>query len=224
MRVEIFPEQAPAGYPWHAYFGARFAWRDERAMLLRGVNGSGYMTAQTRPQTPDFLELRMHQQSTVIFPGGLPFHQRHENRMLDIILVVEGEKTTAFDLAVALDREHPMQTALGLITPVSMIATTKGPPHIGAAGWLFHLDATNLLLTGLRPVETEKGLADAVQARMLECGAYGGQADFRCPRNPRKAVLLDARGSHVLDATTLGDTASFEVMPGDFVNLQVDFS
>ena len=74
LRIEIYPEQPPTGYPWHAYYGARFAWRDERAMLLRGVNGTGYITSHTRPETPDYLELRAGRQSTSIFPGGLPFH------------------------------------------------------------------------------------------------------------------------------------------------------
>jgi hypothetical protein len=225
LRLEIYPEQPPAGYPWHAYYGARFAWRDERAMLLRGLGGTGYITTQTRPQTPDYLEVRMGRQNTIIFPGGLPFHQRHENRMLDIVLVPEGEKGQTFDLALGLDREHPMQTALGLVTPVSLLPTTKGPPHVGAAGWLFHLDATNLLLTGMRPLARgDDGFADAVLARMVECGAYGGQADLRCPRDPRRAVLLDVRGEHLLDAGTQGDAASFEVMPSDLINLQVDFS
>ncbi len=223
LRIEIIPEQPPAGYPWHAYFGARFAWRDERATLLRGVNGSGYISTQARPQSPDYLELRMSRQSTVIFPGGLPFHQRHENRMLDVVLVPEGEKCQTFDLALGLDREHPMQTALGMITPATLVPTSKGPPHVGAAGWLFHLDAPNLLLTGLRPVEEDNGTADAVRVRFLECGSYGGQADLRCPRDPRRAILVDAGGGHLLDATTQGDAASFEVMPGDLVNLQVEF-
>jgi len=31
------------------------------------------------------------------------------------------------------------------------VPTSKGPPHIGATGWLFHLDAPNVLLTSLRP-------------------------------------------------------------------------
>ena len=224
MRIELYPELPPAGYPWHAYYGARFAWRDERAMLLRGVNGTGYVSTQTRPQTPDFLELRQGRQSVVIFPGGLPFHQRHESRMLDIILVPEGEKAHVFDLAVALDREHPMQTALGMITPVTLVPTSKGPPHVGATGWLFHLDASHLLLTGMRPAPLANGPADAIQVRLLECGAYGGQAELHCPRNPRKAALVDARGTSLLDATCQGDAVSFEVMPGDLASLQVEFS
>ena len=67
----------------------------------------------TRPQTPDFLDLRPGRYGTVVFPGGLPFHQRQEGRMLDVILIPEGEKATTFDLGIALDREQPMQTALG---------------------------------------------------------------------------------------------------------------
>jgi hypothetical protein len=233
VRVEIFPEQRPAGYPWHAYYGARFAWRDERAVLLRGVNGTGYITNHVRPQTPDYLEVRLARQSTVLFPGGLPFHQRQEGRYLDMILVPEGETAEAFEFGVALDREHPMQTALGMITPVPVVATTKGPPHIGAKGWLFHLDAPNLLLTGLRPgkmevaaegAEASANGIDAITARLLECGTFQSHAELRCVRDPRRVALLDARGTYLMEGSASGDAALFDVAPGDLVQLQVEFS
>ena len=48
LRIELDPVHPPAGYPWHAYYGARFAWRDERAALFRGVNGAN----DPRPRTP----------------------------------------------------------------------------------------------------------------------------------------------------------------------------
>jgi hypothetical protein len=232
LRIELFPEQAAAGQPWHAFFGARFAWRDERALMLRGINGTGYVTSHTRPQTPDYLELRTGRHNTVVFPGGLPFSQRFESRMLDVILVPPGESNNIFDVGIGLDREHPMQTALGLTTPVPLVPTEKGPPHVGATGWLFHLDTSNLLLTGMRPGglelrevggESIGDLEDAVTARLLECAALSGQAEFRCVRNPRRAVLLDARGSRLLEAATNGDAAQFEVTPGDFVQVQVEF-
>ena len=94
-----------------------------------------------RPETPDYVEIRIGSQSTVIFPGGLPFHQRHGGRMLDVILVPEGETARSFDLAIGLDRVSPMQTALGMVTPLPVVPVASGPPHIGASGWLFHLDA-----------------------------------------------------------------------------------
>ncbi|HEX5269178.1 MAG TPA: hypothetical protein VFW33_01760, partial [Gemmataceae bacterium] len=181
LRVEVAPLHPPEGYPWHAYYGARFAWGDERAAVLRGVNGTAYVTSHTRPESPDYLELRLGKQATTIFPAGLPFHQRHGGRMADVILLPEGESARTFDLAIGLDREYPTQTALGLVTPVPLVPAPKGPPHVGATGWLFHLDMPNVALLGMRPAPEG---ADAVIARLLEIGACGAHAEFRCARDP----------------------------------------
>jgi hypothetical protein len=220
MRIEITPQHPPQGYPWHAYYGARFAWRDERATLLRGVNGTASVTSHTRPETPDYLELRTRRQSTLLLPGGLPFHQRQGVRMLDILLIPEGETEQVFDIGLGLDREYPMQTALGMITPVPVLPVAKGPPHVGAAGWLFHLDAPNLLLSSFRPAPSR---ADAIIARMLECSNHSAQAEFRCARDPRRAVLVDAQGNPLLEATTDGDAARFDVGAGELVHLRIEF-
>jgi hypothetical protein len=224
LRIEISFEQPPAGYPWHAYYGARFAWRDERATMLRGVGGAAQISTEPRPLTLDFLELRLGRQATTIFPGGLPFHQRHQGRMLDMILIPEGETANIFELGIGLDREHPMQTALGMVTPVPLVPTGKGPPHVGASGWLFHLDAPNLLLTGMRPGGASPDVTDAVTVRLLECMTQYSHAEFRCVRDPHRAVLQDARGTQLAEATTSGDTVGFDVAPGDLVQLQIDFS
>jgi hypothetical protein len=221
LRIDIMPVQPPQGYPWHAYYAARFAWRDERATLLRGVNGMSSITSHSRPETPDYLEIRLGRQNTVLFPGGLPFHQRHGGRMLDILLVCPGEATRTFDLAIGLDREYPAQTALGLVTPAPVVATTQGPPHVGAEGWLFHLDAPNLLLTSLRPVA---GGVDGLVARLLECGGFESHAELRCVRDPQRAALLDARGELQMDAPTQGDAVLLDVARNDLVQLRIDFS
>ena len=232
MRIELEPTNAPTGYPWFAYYGSRFAWRDERGILLRSAAGTGYVTAHPRPQTPDYLELRLGRFGTVIYPGGLPFHQRHEGRMLDVILVPEGEKAHTFDLAIALDREQPIQTAQGLVTPSIVVPTEKGPPHIGASGWLFHLDSPHLLLSRLQPgaveVRTDGDARpeprDVVTARFLECGGHSGQAEFRCVRNPRRAAVLNARGDFLLEASVNGDAVGLEVTPNDLAQVQIEFS
>jgi alpha-mannosidase len=219
LSIEIHPEHGPAGYPWHSYYGARFAWRDERATLVRGVNGSGYNTTHARPETPDYLELRFGRQTTTLFPCGLPFHQRQGGRMLDVILITEGETTRTFELALGLDREYPMQTALGLITPVTVVPTAKGPPHVGSAGWLFHLDAPNVLLTKMWPDAND----DAVLFRFLECHSHLVQAELRCVRNPVRASAVDASGSVFNDANVSGDGVLFEAAAGDLVQLRVEF-
>jgi hypothetical protein len=220
LRIEIVPHHQPEGYPWHAYYGARFAWGDERSALLRGVNGTAYVTSQTRPESPDYLELRLGRQSTLIFPGGLPFHQRHGARMADVILLPEGETARTFDLAVGLDREYPTQTALGLVTPVPLVRAEKGPPHVGATGWLFHLDMPNIALLGMRPAADG---ADAVVARLLEVGGRGAHAELRCARDPQRAVVLDARGEAQMEVSVSGDAVLFELAQGDLAQLRVEF-
>lgn len=221
LHIEIDPVLPPAGDPWHSFFAARFAWREERTQLVRGLHGSMSLSNAQRPETPDNLDLRLGRQSTSIFPGGLPFHQRHESRMLDVLLITEGESARSFDLALGLDREFPMQTALGIVSPVVVIPTTKGPPHVGASGWLFHLDAPNLLMTSLRPAPENY---DGLTARMLECTSYGGQATFRTVRNPIRAELMDARGHPVSDGEVSDDSAQFDFAAGDLIHLRLDFS
>jgi hypothetical protein len=232
IRIELAPTQPPAGYGWHAYYGARFAWREERAALFRAINGTGFHTTHPRPQSPDYLEVRLHPQSTAILTGGLPFHQRQGGRMVDVILVPEGEKASVFELGIVLDRDQPMQTALGYASPLAVVPTAKGPPHVGAAGWLFHVDASNLLLTRLVPGTVEarpdaapaSGPADAITARLLECANYSGFAEFRCVRDPRRAAILDGRGQQLVQANTHGDVVNLEVSPNDLVHVQVEFS
>ena len=150
--------------------------------------------------------------------------------MVDVILVPEGEKANVFEMGIAFDREVPMQTAWGYTSPLAVVPTTKGPPHIGASGWLFHIDASNLLLTRMTPGllasrERERPeVDDAITARFLECANYSGLAEFRCVRDPQRATVLDARGQFVLDAHRSGDIVHLEVTPNDLAHVQVEFS
>jgi hypothetical protein len=219
LRIEIFPEKPPLGYPWHAYYGARFAWRDERATLVRGVSGAAEVTTYSRPVTPDFLELREGTRRTLLLPGGLPFHQRQGTRMLDVMLVPEGESAHTFDLALGLDRDQPMQTAWGLCSPVIVVPVEKGPPPVGPSGWLFHLDASNLLLTSLRAVPD----AAAVTATLLECAGFAGSAELRCPRDPTSAAILDAAGGSFQTLYTQGDAVQLDCAAHDLLEVRVDF-
>ena len=221
MRVEIIPEQPIEGYPWHAYFASRFAWGDQRATMLRGIAGAAHVTTNNRPISPEYLELHTGKQNTILFPCGLPFHQRHGTRMVDVILAPPGEATHTFDLAIGLDRDYPAQTALGLATPVTMVPVDRGPPSIGSSGWLFHLSLPNLLMTSLRP---PPDAADAILLRMLECSGQYCHAELRCVRDPVRASFVDGKGNSVYDQSVSGDTVSIEVAQSDLVTVRVDFS
>jgi hypothetical protein len=220
LRIEIEPNHAPTGYPWHAYYGARLAWREERAALLRGVNGLSMQTTHTRPVSPDFVDVRIGRSGTTILTGGLPFNQRQGTRMLDVILVPEGEQAKVFDLGLAIDRDYPMQAAVGMISPLAVVPTSKGPPHIGPSGWLFHVDSPNLLLINLRPADD--GGRSFIATFLETSGAHGGTAELRCVRDPSGATLIDGDGHPTTGLTVTGDTVRIEFASGELLRVRVD--
>ncbi|MBI1915119.1 MAG: hypothetical protein HYS12_10330 [Planctomycetes bacterium] len=141
--------------------------------------------------------------------------------MLDVILVPEGEQQQTFDLAIGLDRDHPMLTAFGMVSPVALVPSAKGPPHVGATGWLFHLDAPNLLLTSLRPAP---GGADGVVARLVEVGNHSGHSEMRCVRDPQQVRQVNARGEVLAELGYSGDTVYLDVAEGELLHLRIDFT
>ena len=224
VRIEIEPKQSPTGYPWHAYFGARFAWRDESAALMRGVNGTSNQTTQTRPLSPDYLEVRLGRANTLVFTGGLPFHQRHGTRMVDVILIPENEAARVFELGLALDRENLMQAATGFVSPIAIVPTAKGPPHVGPAGWLFHIDAPNFLMTSLKPFEGSDDSKRSLQAHFMETTGFSGTAELRCVRDPASAYVLDGEGTTTIELPVTGDAVRIDFSANDLQRIQIDFA
>jgi hypothetical protein len=220
VHIEVEPKHLPSGYPWHAFYGARFAWREDRAALLRGVNGLAMQTTHTRPVSPDFVDIRLGRSGTAILTGGLPFHQRQGVRMLDVILIPEGEEARVFDLGLAIDRDYPMQAAVGMISPLAIVPTRKGPPHIGPSGWLFHVDSPNLLLVNLRP--TDDGGRSFIATFLETSGIHGGTAELRCVRDPAAASLLDGDNNPTTGLSVIGDAVRLEFAAGELLRVRVD--
>ncbi len=224
IRIELDVKHEPTGYPWHSFFGARFGWRDERAVLFRGVNGTNAQTGYTRPVSPDYLEVRLSAERSFLFTGGLPFLQRHGSRMVDVILVPEGEQSRTFEMLLATDRDVPMQTAMGWVAPAPVVETAKGPPHFGTSGWLAHIDMPSLILTALEPVPAGEGANRAIAARMIECAGFGGAAELRFARDPTRASLIDGMCKPLHPLTMLGDAVQVEYSAGETVRVMLEWT
>lgn len=223
LRLELDIRRPPIGYPWHGYYAARFGWRDERAVLFRGVNGANTQTGITRPVSPDYLEVRLGAERSFLFTGGLPFLQRHGDRMVDVILVPEGEQTRTFDLLLSTDKEVPMQTAIGWVSPVPVVETDKGPPHFGATGWLGHVDMPGLILTRLEPCPAGPGADRAVAARFVETTGFAGTAELRFARDPSRAWLIDGRDQPLQPLTLSGDAVLLDYSAGETVRVKLEW-
>jgi hypothetical protein len=223
VRIELDIRHEPTGYPWHAFFGARFGWRDERAVLFRGVNGTNTQTGYTRPVSPDYLEIRLGSERSFLYTGGLPFIQRHGTRMADVVLATEGERGRIFELLLATDRDVPMQTAAGWVSPTPVVETTKGPPHFGHSGWLAHIDMPGLILTSLQPAQAGEGANRAVAARLMETVGFGGAAEVRFARDPSRASLIDGTGKSLQPLSMLGDAVQVEYSAGETVRVLLEW-
>jgi hypothetical protein len=125
-----------------------------------------------------------------------------------------------FDLGLALDRDYPMQAAVGMISPLVVVPTTKGPPHIGPTGWLFHLDTPNLLLINLRPAAD--GSRGFIATFLETSGLHGGAAELRCVRDPAGATLVDGDDQPTTGLSVVGDAVRLEYAAGEMVRVKVD--
>ncbi|MEZ6139437.1 MAG: hypothetical protein R3B84_02595 [Zavarzinella sp.] len=221
ISITIRPSHPPTGYPWHAYYGARFAWRDEHSALFRGISGLSFATQHSRPQTPDFLEIKYGRSTTTILTGGLPFLQKNGSRMMDLILIPEGEQETHFELGVLLDRDYPLQSAIGFTTPVTMIPTEKGPPPTGATGWLFQVDSPNLAMLNMTP--TPDGQRAIIVTFLETSGLHGGIAYFACFRPPVSAVLLDGDDQPFTGLEIEEHQVKLEFAGGELFRIRVNF-
>ncbi|MBA4190040.1 MAG: hypothetical protein C0467_18805 [Planctomycetaceae bacterium] len=223
LRIELDVKHEPTGYPWHAFYATRMGWRDERAVLFRGVNGANTQTGVTRPVSPDYLEVRLGAERSFIFTGGLPFIQRHGNRMADVILVPEGEQARTFDLLLATDRDIPMQTAAGWVSPSPVVETDKGPPHFGTSGWLAHVDMPSLIVTALQPCAASDGSNRAIAIRMMESAGFGGAAELRFARDPSQASSVDGEGRSLQPLTMTGDAVQLEFSAGETLRVKLEW-
>ncbi|CAN5384792.1 hypothetical protein BH11PLA2_BH11PLA2_08040 [soil metagenome] len=224
LRIEITPVAPTAGYPWHHYYGARFGWRDDRAALYRGVQGSNAVTGLLHPVSPDYLEVRYGRERSFLFTGGLPYLQKHGSRMIDVVLNAEGETTTSFDLLIAFDREHPMPTAAGWTAPTQVIAVDKGAPPMGTSGWLASHDLPSLLLTSLRPCSPGEGMSRAVTARFTETAGFASSAELRFARDTQRVYTADLNGVTELPVTLTGDSIPMACSANELVNFKIEWA
>jgi hypothetical protein len=126
-------------------------------------------------------------------------------------------------LLIAADRDLPMQTAQGWVTPVPLVETSRGPPHFGASTWLGHVDMPSLLLTSLKPAAAAEGVNRAITARFVESAGFGGTAELRLARDPTRAALVDGMGKPTQPLSLLGDAVQMEYSANETLRVLLEW-
>lgn len=219
VSVVLDCDALPQGDPWDSYYAARFAWGDPSAELHRGVGLMSQPTEAKRIEAPDFIEIQCDASRTAILTGGLPYHRRSGERMLDCLLVVEGERERRFEFAIAIDCPHPAAAAVELLSPVTVHPDVVPPPAGNPYGWLFHIDARDVVVTHWEPL-IEDGKVCGFVVRLLETAGRARRPRLRTFRPVQVARQVDFRGQPLIELALDGDAVRVDLGANEWVQIE----
>jgi alpha-mannosidase len=117
-------------------------------------------------------------------------------RMLDSLLVVNGESRRSFRLGVGIDVDDSTGAARQFLLPPISVSDRRGMPTAGTTAWLFHLDSKNVIATHWEAVEIENQVR-GFRVRLLETQGRSGQVTLRAFRPITSARQVDFLGGNV---------------------------
>ncbi|MCX7428175.1 MAG: hypothetical protein NTW96_21415 [Planctomycetia bacterium] len=219
IEIELAPERVPVASPWNSYYAARFAWHDSTAELHRSVGMMRVATEAPRIEAPHFVDVRSERVRTTILTGGLPYHRRFGPRRMDTLLVVRGETSRRFRLGVGVDLPYPVPAAIEFLAPRTVLAEMAAPLS-AASGWLFHVDARNVVATHWEPIIAE-GRAAGFVARLLETEGRKTTLGLRSFREVTAAEETDFTGQGSQSLPFQGDRVTVELAAHEWVEVRV---
>lgn len=189
--IELTDVKLPEGDPWNNAFVSRFAWNDSTAAITRAIWHAAQPVGGDRLESFDYLEIAEGQDRATIIPHGLPFHRRTGPRMLDSLLIVEGETRRNFRFTIAIDQPYPLQASRAATIPPFVVPTEQGPPRSGKSGWFYHLDAKHVQVLKVSGVVSDDANAAGICLRIVETEGRTGQVRLRLFRTPASARKRD---------------------------------
>ncbi len=239
INVQLDVAEEPKADPWNSYYCCRFAWGEDDPEIVRTVHQMGVPTNLKRFESPHYVELLGEKQRTTILTGGLPFQRRHQERMLDTLLVTRNERQRNFRLGIGVDLPHPLHDAQSILSPPIVVPCDKSPAS-GNSGWLFHFDARNVIVTSWE-VLRQAGPKDATSAneansaessvpqgpivgvrlRLLETEGRASKLKLAAFRTIRSARIVDLDGSPRNDLPIEADAARLEVEPYEWRQVEL---
>lgn len=220
LEIELEPLRELLPDPWNSYYASRFAWADATADLYRGLHLASVPTEIAQVEAPQFLEVREEKTRTTILTGGLPYHRRFGLRKLDTLLVVRGETARRFRLGIGVDLPHPVPAALGFLAPAVAVQQAAAPPP--ASGWLFHVNARNLIATAWEPVCCD-GQVSGFRVRLLETEGRRGQAALRSFRPVRSARKVDFAEGTPSELSASSDQITVDFSAHEWMEIEGEF-
>lgn len=222
LEIELDIDRQPEAQPWASYYAVRFAWSDETADVVQGLGLCRHATEGKVLESPHFIEIHSPRTRFTVLPAGLPYHRRFGLRKLDTLLVVRGETARSFRLGVGVDVRYPAHAALDAIASPREWCHKAAAP-VSPWGWLFHLDARNVMATHWESL-CENGRARGFRVRLLETEGRRAECLLRCFRPVATAQRVDFLGALVSELPVEGDEISLELQPRQWIQVEARFT
>ncbi|MCA9057675.1 MAG: hypothetical protein KDA85_04225 [Planctomycetaceae bacterium] len=241
-RIEIlvsFEEirQGLSGNPWMTYVASRFAWDNESAAVTRSVLGQAAGFRAERFESPDYIEVADQDQRLLIIPHGRPYHRRSGPRMLDSLLLTEGETSRSFRFTLEFDQAWPQQSVQDLLLPpAALIPQTNAISPSTTSAWLLGLSARNVMLvsTADQNIRSELIMAGpsapdapspscSITLTLLETEMRACECLVRTARKPLRAWLLRSINGPAQELPANAEGVSVPFNSGQLLTLILQF-
>ena len=222
VRLKLDLKKTPTGDPWTNYVGCRFAWKHTTAAITASTQQGAHATGKHRIEAPQYLEIADDKFRTTILTPGLPFHRMTGHRMLDTLLITEGETQREFEFSIAIDHKYPMQAHQDTFSPPLVIPTETAPPEAGGQGWLFFVGAPNVMLTRILPRLAEEKQNGFV-VRLLETEGRTKTFPLKCFQPPKSARQIDFRGESIQTLQIVDEQVMIETAPYEICDIELTF-
>lgn len=227
LEIELTDIKPPEGDPWNNAFVSRFAWNDSTAAITRSLWHAAQPVGGERFESFDYLEIAEEQDRVTIIPHGLPFHRRTGPRMLDTLLVVEGETRRKFRFTLAVDQAYPLQAAREATIAPIVVRSEAGPPRTGRSGWFYHLDAkhvqivklSGLMEDGKTPAQPARGFC----LRLMETEGRTGRVRLQTFKTPVSARKRDFTGTTLTTLPIDGDAVLIDLSAFEIAEVELRY-
>lgn len=200
----------------------RWAWRESAARMRRLSHLQAHPTTSKYPTTTEALEISHDSKRVTIVPLGLPYHQRHGERMLDTLLISGRESKRTFEINLTLDLEFAHQAVVDRQTPPIVVPVRTGPPTTGHQGWFYHIDHRNAAMTKLEyHASGTEGRGPAIVFHLHETAGRAARTRLRLMTPPSFAKQVDDRGQTILDLTVTDDAVDIDLTPYEIALVEI---
>ena len=236
VQFTVDPIEMPDSDPWESYYAARFAWPDQESALVCSKHWGADVTTTSELESTHYIEIGIKQSRTTVLCDHFPFHRMDGDHRLDTLLVCQGESEVSGCLGIVLDARNPLQDALDLIHNPVTAHVAQGRPRSDDRGWFVQLDASNVIISSVRPLAAVSNVLEAndseaacgtdsksggMRLRLVETEGRTVRAHLRFWTNPTSARLVDLAGKTLSELVVQEDTVLVDLAGHEMITLDV---